>query len=79
MRRFRSDSFAVLWTVLVLLLIYMPIVSVVLASLANTRYMRFPHRVWSVEPYREAFGLYTTWELPRSPSRSRPLSRLSPC
>ena len=63
MRRFWSDKLTVVWTVLVLFLIYMPIVSVVLASLANTRYMRFPHRVWSVAPYREAFGLSTTWEL----------------
>lgn len=63
MRRGWGDRLTVMWTVLVLVLIYMPIASVVLASLANTRYMRFPHRVWSVEPYREAFGLSTTWEL----------------
>ncbi|MBA3517641.1 MAG: ABC transporter permease [Rhizobiales bacterium] len=63
MRRGLGDRLTVLWTVLVISLLYMPIISVVLASLANTRYMRFPHRVWSIEPYREAFGLSTTWEL----------------
>ena len=38
----------------------MPIVSVVLASLANTRYMRFPHQEWTFDAYREAFNSYTT-------------------
>lgn len=52
-----------LWTCLVLALLYIPIVSVVLASLANTRYMRFPHRVWTLDAYRDALGQYTTLEL----------------
>ena len=51
------------WTAWSSSLLYMPIVSVVLASLANTRYMRFPHRVWSLEPYRDAIAQDLTWEL----------------
>lgn len=51
------------WTCLVLVLLYVPILSVVLASLANTRYMRFPHKVWTLDAYRDALGQYTTGEL----------------
>ena len=54
-----------LWTGLVVTLLYMPIVSIVLASLANTRFMRFPHRVWSLQPYRDAIAQDLTWELQR--------------
>ena len=57
MRR-RGERLAVAWTVFVVLLIYMPFVSVVLASLANTRYLRFPHRIWSLDAYRDALGQY---------------------
>ncbi len=56
-------SLLALWTVLVLVLLYVPILSVVLASLANTRYMRFPHKVWTLDAYRDALGQYTTAEL----------------
>ncbi|MEM7566292.1 MAG: ABC transporter permease [Pseudomonadota bacterium] len=52
-----------LWIVALLAFLYVPIVSVVLASLANTRYMRFPHRVWTLDAYREALGSFTTWQL----------------
>ena len=62
MRR-RGERLAVAWTVFVVLLIYMPFVSVVLASLANTRYLRFPHRIWSLDAYRDALGQYLTWDL----------------
>ena len=48
------------WLLLVLALLYVPIVSVVLASLSNTRYLRFPHRIWTMDAYTEAFGSYTT-------------------
>ncbi|WP_372424413.1 ABC transporter permease [Salinarimonas chemoclinalis] len=51
------------FTALVVVLLYLPIVSVVLASLANTRYMIFPHRVWTIDAYREAIGQYTTADL----------------
>ena len=50
----RGADWRLAWTGLVVALLYMPIVSIVLASLANTRFMRFPHRVWSLEPYRDA-------------------------
>lgn len=51
------------WQLLVLALLYVPMVSVVLASLSNTRYMRFPHRVWTTEAYADALGSYTTGTL----------------
>lgn len=52
-----------LWITVILLALYLPIFSVVLASLANTRYMRFPHKVWTLDAYREAIGSYTTWQI----------------
>lgn len=48
------------WLLLVLALLYVPMLSVVLASLSNTRYMRFPHKVWSTDAYADALGGYTT-------------------
>jgi spermidine/putrescine transport system permease protein len=51
------------WLVLVLLLLYVPMASVVLASLSDTRYMQFPHKEWTTEPYRQALGSYTTTSL----------------
>ncbi|MEM9048482.1 MAG: ABC transporter permease [Pseudomonadota bacterium] len=51
------------WLGVVLLLLYLPILSVILASMANTRYMRFPHRVWTLDAYREAIGAYDTVQL----------------
>lgn len=51
------------WIGTILTLLYVPIVSVVLVSLANTRYMRFPHRVWTVDAYRDALDSFTTWSL----------------
>jgi spermidine/putrescine transport system permease protein len=51
------------WLGVVLTLLYLPILSVVLASLANTRYMRFPHKVWTLDAYREALGAYDTVQL----------------
>jgi len=54
---------ATAWTLLAIVLLYLPIVSVVLASLANTRYMRFPHRVWSLDAFRDAVSQYLTWDL----------------
>ena len=48
------------WLLLVLALLYLPMISVVLASLANTRYLRFPHKVWTTDAYADALGSYTT-------------------
>lgn len=50
----------VLWVGTLLAALYMPIISVVLASLANSRYMRFPHKVWTLDAYRAAAADYTT-------------------
>lgn len=52
-----------IWLGVVLTLLYLPILSVGLASLANTRYMRFPHRVWTLDAYREALGAFDTMQL----------------
>lgn len=52
-----------LWLGVIVTLLYVPIVSVVLVSLANTRYMRFPHRVWSLDAYRDAIAALETWTL----------------
>lgn len=54
---------AALWTITILALLYMPILSVVLASLANTRYMRFPHRDWTISAYVEALASPTTYDI----------------
>lgn len=59
-RRVAGPLLAV-WLGTILTLLYLPIVSVILASLANTRYMRFPHRVWTLDAYDEAlFGVGLT-------------------
>lgn len=52
-----------LWVGTIVALLYVPIVSVLLVSLANTRYLRFPHRTWTLEAYGEAFEAFTTWTL----------------
>ena len=51
------------WLLLVLALLYIPMISVVLASLSNTRYMRFPHRLWTTQAYADALASYTTTTL----------------
>ncbi|MEM1188001.1 MAG: ABC transporter permease [Pseudomonadota bacterium] len=53
----------VVWIGTILTLLYVPIVSVVLVSLANTRYMRFPHRVWTTDAYGDAIDSFTIWSL----------------
>lgn len=55
-----SDRLATAWLITVLALLYVPMLSVVLASLANTRYMQFPHELWTLEAYRNALADYTT-------------------
>lgn len=51
------------WLVAVLVALYIPIISVILASLTNTRYMQFPHSVWTLDAYRNALADYTTADL----------------
>ncbi len=51
------------WLVAVIGLLYLPIISVGLASLANSRYMRFPHREWTTDAYTDALSDYTTTTL----------------
>ncbi len=50
----------VLWVGALVTALYMPIISVILASLANSRYMRFPHKIWTLDAYRAAAADYTT-------------------
>src|SRR3990170_2804511 len=59
----RAERNRLIWTGIVLALLYLPIISIVLASLANTRYLRFPHSIWTIEPYRQALQLDQTYDL----------------
>jgi spermidine/putrescine transport system permease protein len=52
-----------LWLILVVSLLYVPMISVIFASLSDKRYMQFPHEEWTIEPYREALASYTTTTL----------------
>jgi spermidine/putrescine transport system permease protein len=52
-----------LWLAVVVGALYIPMLSVVLASLTNTRYMQFPHSVWTLDAYRNALADYTTANL----------------
>lgn len=56
----RARILGTLWVAAIVALLYVPILSVLLASLANTRYMQFPHREWTVAAYADALGSYTT-------------------
>ena len=49
-----------LWLGIILMLLYLPILSVVLASLTNTRYLQFPHSDWTLSAYSAAISDYTT-------------------
>jgi spermidine/putrescine transport system permease protein len=51
------------WLVTVVVALYIPIMSVILASLTNTRYMQFPHSIWTLDAYRNALADYTTANL----------------
>ncbi|MGB5346332.1 MAG: ABC transporter permease [Woeseia sp.] len=55
-----ANRLSTIWLVTVLAFLYVPILSVVLGSFANTRYMRFPHEVWTLDAYRNALADYTT-------------------
>ncbi len=57
------DSLQAAWLLLVLVLLYIPMISVALASLSNTRYMLFPHRTWTADAYADALASYTTGTL----------------
>ena len=57
------DSLQAAWLLLVLVLLYIPMISVALASLSNTRYMLFPHRTWTTDAYADALASYTTGTL----------------
>ncbi|MEO1201281.1 MAG: ABC transporter permease [Pseudomonadota bacterium] len=58
-----SNAGPAAWLTTVVVLLYVPIVSVALASLTNTRYMQFPHKVWTLDAYRNALADYTTVQL----------------
>ncbi len=50
-----SHILIVLWTVCVLIFLYIPMVSVVLASFSKQRYFRFPVPAWDTRWYEKAF------------------------
>jgi len=51
------------WVGVIIVLLYLPILSVILASLSNSRYMRFPHRNWSLDAFRDALAQDETLHL----------------
>jgi spermidine/putrescine transport system permease protein len=55
-----TKRWSMIWLVTVLAFLYVPMLSVVLGSLANTRYMQFPHKVWTLDAYRNTLADYTT-------------------
>ena len=55
-----ANRWSTIWLFTVLGFLYVPMLSVVLGSLANTRYMQFPHEVWTLDAYRNALADYTT-------------------
>jgi len=55
-----SNRLSTFWLVTVLVFLYVPMLSVVLGSLADTRYMQFPHKVWTFDAYGNALADYTT-------------------
>jgi spermidine/putrescine transport system permease protein len=57
------DRIGLIWLTLLIGALYLPILSVFLASLSNSRYMRFPHRDWSAEAYADAVSQQGTWLL----------------
>ncbi len=59
----RRRPLLAVWLLTVLVALYIPIISVILASLTNTRYMQFPHSVWTLDAYRNALADYTTADL----------------
>ena len=54
-RRPLAHRLIVLWTVCVLVFLYIPMVSVVLASFSKQRYFRFPVQAWDTQWYEKAF------------------------
>ena len=52
-----------LWLAVLVTLLYLPILSVAFASLANTRYMRFPHNDWSLGAFADALAQRETLTL----------------
>ena len=50
-----TRNLIVLWTVCVLLFLYLPMLSVVLASFSKQRYFRFPVQAWDTKWYEKAF------------------------
>ena len=55
-----ANRWSTIWLVTVLVFLYVPMLSVVLGSLSNTRYMQFPHEIWTFDAYRNALADYTT-------------------
>ena len=48
-------SLVVVWTLAVLLFLYMPMMAVVMASFTKQRYFRFPVKAWDTRWYEKAF------------------------
>lgn len=62
-RRKIAHALIVVWTGSVLLFLYMPILSVVLASFSRQRYFRFPVKTWDTRWYERAFDSLSVRDL----------------
>jgi len=58
-----TRNLIVLWTVCVLLFLYLPMLSVVLASFSRQRYFRFPVQAWDTKWYDRAFSSLSVRDL----------------
>lgn len=58
-----TRNLIVLWTVCVLLFLYLPMLSVVLASFSKQRYFRFPVQAWDTKWYDKAFSSLSVRDL----------------
>jgi spermidine/putrescine transport system permease protein len=63
MKAATSQRVSLIWTVLIVAMLFMPILSVILASLANTRYFRFPSPNWGLGAYHDVLGQFQTYDL----------------
>ena len=64
--RRRSDALIWVWTLLVLVVVYLPILCGVLASIGKSRYFRFPVQQYSFEWWERTFGSLEIGQLVRT-------------
>ena len=58
-----TRRFIILWTTVVIIFLYVPMVAVVLASFSKQRYFKFPIQSWTDKWYQKAFASLSVREL----------------